>query len=167
MIVELRAENEGLRAEGESEAEASVPGFVKPNKHKDKRERPKKTRRQRAAEQNAHAARKKEPAAQVTEIREHALECSPDCHYKLRGRSIAGRRQVIDLPVMPALRVVEHGVIKRWSPACKSWHVPKLDLSSEVLGQGRMGHGIASKVSWLRTTLRLPVKMVQRQLDQI
>ncbi len=68
---------------------------------------------------------------------------------------------------MPALQVVEHQVIKRWCPKCKKWHVPKLDLSSEVLGQGRIGHGIASLVSWLRTTLRLPVKSVQTLLQQI
>lgn len=141
------------------------PGFVKPNKHKEKREQPKKTRRQRAAEQNA--GRKKEAASQVTQIQQHGLERCPGCNYKLEGQSIARRRQVIDLPVMPALQVVEHQVIKRWCPKCKKWHVPVLDLSNEVLGQGRMGHGIASLVSWLRTTLRLPVKLVQAVLQQI
>jgi transposase len=74
---------------------------------------------------------------------------------------------VIDLPVMPGIEVVEHQVIKRWCPKCKKWHMPALDLSNEVLGQGRMGHGIASLVSWLRTTLRLPVKLVQAVLQQI
>jgi hypothetical protein len=58
-------------------------------------------------------------------------------------------------------------VIKRWCPVCHVWHTPKLDLSGEVVGQGRMGHGIASLVSWLRTTLRLPVKLVQTLLVQI
>ncbi|NJM39332.1 MAG: IS66 family transposase [Anaerolineae bacterium] len=143
----------------------SPPTFVKPNTHKEKRAHPKKTRRQRAAEQNA--GRKKEPASQVTQIHQHGLDRCPGCDYKLSGESIARRRQVIDLPVMPALQVVEHQVIKRWCPKCKKWHVPVLDLSSEVLGQGRMGHGIASLVSWLRTTLRLPVKLVQDLLQQI
>lgn len=122
-------------------------------------------RRKRAVEQNA--GRKKEAAEQITEIRQHALDRCPKCDYKLSGQSIARRRQVIDLPVMPALQVVEHQVIKRWCPKCQAWHTPKLDLSDEVLGQGRMGHGIASMVSWLRTTLRLPVKMVQTVLQQI
>jgi zinc-finger binding domain of transposase IS66 len=142
IIVGLRAEIEAMRSEG---SVTHQPVFVKPNAHKEKREHPKKTRRQRAAEQNA--ARKKEPAAQVTEIRQHALERCPECNYKLSGQSIARRRQVIDLPPMPALQVVEHQVIKRWCPKCQTWHTPKLDLSSEVLGQGRMGHGIASMVS--------------------
>ena len=160
IIVGLRAKIETLESGG-----SKPPTFVKPNTHKQKREHPKKTRRQRAAEQNA--ARKKEPAAQVTEIRQHALERCPECDYKLSGQSIARRRQVIDLPPMPALQVVEHQVIKRWCPACKVWHMPKLDLSGEVLRQGRMGHGIASLVSWLRTTLRLPVKSVQTLVWQI
>jgi transposase len=160
IIGELRAEIDALR-----KSESPPATFVKPNTHKEKRSRPKKTRRQRAVEQNA--ARKKEPASQVTEIRQHALERCPGCDYKLSGKSIARRRQVIDLPVMPALQVVEHQVIKRWCPKCKKWHVPVLDLSNEVLGQGRMGHGIASLVSWLRTTLRLPVKRVQNLLQKI
>jgi hypothetical protein len=162
IIVGLRAEIEALRA---GSSETQPPAFVQPNRHKEKRSQAKKTRRQRAVEQNA--GRKKEPPTQVTEIRQHALERCPTCNYKLRGKSIARRRQVIDLPPMPALRVVEHQVIKRWCPVCQTWHMPKLDLSGEVLGQGRMGHGIASLVGWLRTTLRLPVKLVQTVLQQL
>lgn len=160
IIVGLRAEIEGLVGSA-----AQPATFVKPNTHKEKRAHSKKTRRQRAAEQNA--ARKKEPASQVTEIRQHALERCPGCNYKLSGHTIARRRQVIELPPMPALQVIEHQVIKRWCPKCKTWHTPKLDLSHEVLGQSRMGHGIASLVSWLRTTLRLPVKLVQTLVWQI
>lgn len=166
IIAGLRAEIEALRGSGGSDGQAPV--FVKPNRHPDKhahRARPKKTRRQRAAEQNA--VRKKEPPEQVTEIRQHALERCPTCDYKLSGHSIARRRQVIDLPPMPGLQVVEHQVLKRWCPVCKVWHVPKLDLSGEVLGHGRLGHGIASLVSWLRTTLRLPVKLVRTLVWQI
>lgn len=172
IITGLRAENVGLRAENErlrgNQPEPQTPTFVKPNKHADKqahRARVKKTRRQRAAEQNA--ARKKEPPERVTEIRQHALERCPVCDYKLSGHSIARCRQVIDLPVMPALQVVEHQVIKRWCPKCQTWHMPKLNLSGEVLGQGRIGHRTASLVSWLRTTLRLPVKQVQTLLAQL
>jgi hypothetical protein len=166
MIASLQAELEALRGSGGGDGSAAA--FVKPNKHSDKhahRARPKKTRRQRVAEQNA--ARKKEPPERVTEIRQHALERCPTCDYKLSGHSIARRRQVIDLPPMPALQVVEHQVIKRWCPVCKAWHAPKLDLSGEVLGQRRLGHGIASLVSWLRTTLRLPIKLVQALVWQI
>ena len=138
------------------------PSFVKANKHSQKREHPHKTRRQRAAEQNG--ARKKSPP---TELRQHALERCPDCHYKLNGQSIARRREVIDIPEMPRPEVVEHQVIKRWCPKCHKWHSPKLDLSAEVLGQGRIGHRTATLVSWLRTAMRLPVKQVQQLLQQV
>lgn len=128
-----------------------------PDTHSQKRGRERRTRRERAAEQNA--GRKKVPPTQVTEIQLHALERCATRDYKLSGPSVLRRRQVIDLPAMTALQVVDHRVIKRWCPVCQMWHVPKLDLSGDVMGQGRIGHGIASLVSWLRTTLRLPVKL--------
>ncbi len=169
IIADLRAQIaallDGNSNNGHPGSPTPLAANIKPNTHKHKRGRERKTRRQRAAEQNA--ARKKEPPERVTQIRQHALERCPVCDYKLSGRSIARRRQVIDLPVMPALEVVEHQIIKRWCPKCQTWHVPKLDLSGEVLGQGRIGHRAASLVSWLRATLRLPVKQVQTLLAQI
>ncbi len=162
-IVKLRAELEAFRGQ---QRDDNVPSFVNPNTHQHKRDKTnKKTRRQRAAEQNA--ARRREPP---TEVQQHALERCPACQYPLRGHSIARRRQVIELPVMPAVpavRVIEHQVLKRWCPVCQKWHTPKLDLSGEVLGQRRVGHGVAGLVCWLRTTLRLPVAMVRRLLKQI
>ena len=102
-----------------------------------------------------------------TQIRKHALDHCPDCNYNRSGQSVARRREVIDLPVLPPLQVTEHQVIKRWCPKCKKWHSPQLDLSGEVLGQSRIGHRAASMVSWLRTTMRLPVKLVQTLLQQV
>lgn len=157
---QLRAEIEALRAQHQDD---DLPPFVKPNTHKHKRDKTgKKTRRRRAAEQNAARRR-----AASTEVQQHALDRCPDCQYPLRGQSIARRRQVIELPVMPPVRVIEHQVLKRWCPVCQKWHVPKLDLSSEVLGRRRVGHGVAGLVCWLRTTLRLPVAMVRLLLKQI
>ena len=123
VIGELRQEIKTLK-----EGDKKPPTFVKANKHGEKGKQPHKTRKKRAAEQNA--ARKKMIA---TEIRKHALEHCPDCHYKLSGQSVARRREVIDLPVMPPLQVIEHQVIKRWCPKCKKWHTPQLDVSSEVM----------------------------------
>src|ERR1700694_1096681 len=106
---QLRKEIEVLKGDG-----ARPSAFVKANTHREKRQPAPKPRRKRAAEQNG--VRKKAPP---TEIQQHAVEYCPDCHYKLRGHSIARRREVIDLPVMPAVQVVEHQVIKRWCPKCK------------------------------------------------
>ena len=163
LIEQLHEEQEALRQQKRATS-TPTPTFVKPNTHKEKGDRPRKTRRQRAAEQSEKAVRRRETP---TEIRRHALDRCPDCGYALHGESVARRRQVIDLPEMPAVQVVEHQVIKRWCPACQAWHRPRLDLSDTVLGRRRMGHRITSLVSWLRTALRLPVASVQTMLKQV
>lgn len=48
-----------------------------------------------------------------------------------------------------------------WCPSCAVWRSPQLDLKGQVLGQGRLGVGIASLVAYLRTTLRLGVRQIQ------
>lgn len=167
MIERLQAENGALRKgehSGERSGSPATSTFVKPNTHKDKREHPRKTRRQRAAEQSARAVRRREPP---TEVQQHALDSCPECQYPLRGHSIARRRQVIELPEMPPVRVIEHQVIKRWCPVCQKWYVPTLDLSDEVLGHRRMGHQVASLVCWLRTAMRLPVASVRTLLQHL
>ena len=40
----------------------------------------------------------------------------------------------------------------------------ELDLAGQVLGQGRIGVRVASLVSYLRTTLRLPFRAIQAHL---
>jgi DNA repair exonuclease SbcCD ATPase subunit len=151
----LKKENEELKAEivslteviaklrtelGQKDDKETKPRLVvKANKHKEKGKQPHKTRKKRAAEQNA--ARKK---SAPTEIRKHALDRCPDCNNKLSGESVARRREVIDLPVMPPVQVTEHQVIKRWCRKCQKWHMSQLDLSSEVWG--KVGSGTAQPV---------------------
>jgi hypothetical protein len=88
----------------------------------------------------------------------------PDCAYPLRGESLDYRREVIELPPPPPVEVIEHQVVKRWCPRCERWRSPHLDLSGQVLGQGRIGVRVAALVAYLRTTLRLPVRQVQTYL---
>src|SRR5512137_1225452 len=133
------------------------PAFVKPNRPLPSE--PKKPRKKRAVEHNTSRKR-----AQPTRIERHVLELCPDCGYRLRGESLAYSREVIELPPPPPVDVIEHQVIKRWCPHCEAWHSPKLNLSGQVIGQGRIGVGIASLVSYLRTTLRLPFRGIQRYL---
>jgi transposase len=92
------------------------------------------------------------------------VEHCPDCNYRLSGESIAYTREVIELPPPQPVDVIEHQVIKRWCPYCETWHSPKLNLSGQVIGQGRIGVRIASLVSYLRTTLRLPFRGIQSYL---
>jgi transposase len=133
------------------------PPFVKPNKPKP--DAPKGPRKKRAAEHN-RGRRCETP----TRTEPHALEHCPDCNYLLRGSSIDYRRQVIELPPPQPVEVVEHQVIKRWCPACQRWHSPKLDLSGQVFGQGRIGVRIASLIAFLALVLRVPVRRIQAYL---
>jgi transposase len=133
------------------------PTFVKPNRPQPSE--PKKPRKKRAVEHNTSRKR-----AQPTRIERHVLEQCPDCGYRLRGESLAYSREVIEIPPPQPVDVIEHQVIKRWCPHCETWHSPKLNLSGQVIGQGRIGVRIASLVSYLRTTLRLPFRGIQRYL---
>lgn len=133
------------------------PTFVKPNRPQSSE--PRKPRKKRAGEHNKSRKR-----AQPTQIARHVLERCPDCNYRLRGESIAYTREVIELPAPQPVDVIEHQVIKRWCPHCATWHSPKLNLAGQVIGQGRIGVRIASLVSYLRTTLRLPFRAIQSYL---
>lgn len=136
------------------------PPFVKRNRPP--RTDPPKSRKKRASTQNK--SRKRE---EPTRIERHALENCPDCNYRLRGESVDYTRQVIEIPAPQPVEVIEHQVIKRWCPHCNKWHSPQLDLSDQVIGQRRVGVRIASLVSYLRTTLRLPVRQVQTYLETL
>lgn len=133
------------------------PSFVKPNRPT--ASEPKKERKKRAAEHNK-ARKRSEP----TRIEQHVLERCPDCNYRLWGKSIDYRREVIEIPAPQPVEVIEHQVIKRLCPHCGKWCRPKLDLTGQVIGQGRIGVRVASLVSYLRTTMRLPIRAIQAYL---
>ena len=171
----LRAENKALQEEvallreelsvaqeriGELERGRKAPSFVKANQPKRTGER--KPRCKRRAEQTGSRKR-----AVPTKVVRHVLKRCPDCGYKLRGKSIARRRQVIDLPPPQAVQVTEHQVIKRWCPHCERWQSPKLDLRGQVLGQGRIGVNVVSLIAYLRTRLRLPYRQIGEYLETV
>jgi len=132
------------------------PAFVKPNRPPREAKGP---RKKRAAEHNTSRKR-----AEPTRSERHVLERCPDCDYRLSGESIDYTREVIELPPPQPVEVIEHQVIKRWCPHCAGWRSPKLDLTGQVIGQGRIGVRVASLVSYLRTTLRLPFRAIQSYL---
>lgn len=136
------------------------PPFVKPNQPKP--DEPKRPRKKRAAQHN-RGRRCETP----TRTEPHALEQCPDCHYPLRGSSIDYTRQVIELPPPQPVEIIEHQVIKRWCPACQRWHSPKLDLSGQVFGQGRIGVRIASLIAFLALVLRVPIRRIQAYLRSL
>jgi len=139
------------------ESRREPPAFVKPNRPE--RSAGKGPRKKRAAEHNTSRQR-----AEPTRIARHALARCPDCDSSLRGERIDYTREVIELPPPAAVEVIEHQVIKRWCPHCQKWHSPQLDLTGQGFGQGRIGVRIVSLVSYLRTTLRLPFRVIQSHL---
>jgi transposase len=132
------------------------PAFVKPNRPTRESKGP---RKKRAAEHNTSRKR-----AEPTRIEQHVLERCPECNYRLSGESIDYTREVLELPPPQPIEVIEHQVIKRWCPCCGHWQRPRLDLTGQVIGQGRIGVRVASLVSYLRTTLRLPFRAIQSYL---
>jgi len=173
-VVVLRAENAELRRQltvavtriaeleqGIEHASAQhAPSFVKANRPKRKTTDGKRKKR---APQHNTSRRRQEP----TRSERHALDRCPVCTYPLRGDSIDYTRQVIEIPPPPPVEITEHQVIKRWCPHCETWRSPQLDLSQQVLGQGRIGVRLASLVAWLHTTVRLTVEQIQRYLDAV
>ncbi len=168
-VAALQVENEQLREELEAvlgrvgELERGKRGRavkVKPNRAP--REGPRKPRKRRAAEHNTSRKR-----MAPTRVERHALERCPKCTYRLSGESIDYTREVVELPEPQPVEVIEHQVIKRWCAHCEAWYSPRLDLSGQVFGQGRIGVRIASLVAYLRTTLRMPVRGVQEYLHTI
>ena len=134
------------------------PAFVKPNVP----ERPKPPRKKRAPEHN-HARRLETP----TQIVEHRLQYCPTCQGRLSGVHLGRRRQVVDLPPPSPVEVTEHQVFRGWCSFCQAWREARLDLAGQVLGQGRIGVGIASLVAHLRLVVRAPVRVIQAWLSSV
>lgn len=164
----LRAENAELRQqlavalerivvlEAQLKQRGDPPAFVKPRRQKAPSGG---LRKQRAAEHNTSRKR-----MQPTRIERHGLVRCPECQYRLTGESLDYSREVIELPPPQPVEVIEHQVVKRWCPHCTCWRSPRLDLSGQVFGHGRIGVRVGALVAYLRTTLRLPVRQVQQYL---
>lgn len=151
VIAQLSAELDKYRNE--------TPSFVKPNTSKSKDKAQKQPRRKRAKDQNG--ARRRETPTQTIQ---HKVEQCPTCAYPLQHPQLALRRQVIELPPPQPVQVTEHQLYKSWCPRCERWHQAHVDLSTEVMGQSRMGVRIASLIAYLRTSLRMPVRLIREYL---
>jgi transposase len=134
------------------------PAFVKANAPA----RAPKERKKRAPEHNR--ARRLEPPTRVVE---HRIERCPACQGRLSALTVARRRQVVDLLPPPPVEVSEHQVYQGWCSYCRTWRAAPLDLRGQVLGQGRLGVGIASLVAHLRTALRLPIRQIRAYLADL
>jgi transposase len=152
-IAELEAQVAALTAK-----KTPPPAFVKANRPA----RPAKERAKRASEHN-HARRREVPTRTV----EQAIIHCPDCGGALGGVHVGRVRQVVELAPPPPVEITEYQVQRGWCSACEQWREARLDLRGQVLGQGRLGVGIAALVAHLRTVLRLPVRAIQILLADV
>ena len=134
--------------------------FVKANVAKPKAEQ--KQPKKREAKHN-HGRPREAPTLTV----DHLIKYCPVCTSALGGISVARRRQVIELPPPPPVEVTEHVVFHGWCSQCGTWREAPLDVSREVVGQGRFGVKIASLITYLRTVMRLPVRQIQAYLASL
>ncbi len=90
----------------------------------------------------------------------HALDACPICGVPLVGGSVKRRREVIEVPLVPAV-VTEHVVLERCCPHCRVRHTPAVALGAATVGKQRFGVGLVSLIATLREEARLPVATIQ------
>ena len=96
----------------------------------------------------------------------HAAAVCPACATPLTGGWAAWRREVIELPAAP-VQVVEHVVLTRRCPSCRTTTTPSPDLGDAVVGKQRLGIGLLSLIVTLREVGRLPVRTIQWYLRTV
>jgi transposase len=133
------------------------PPSFKANRPQPARPRPERKRRG-----HNFARRREEPTHTVT----HALDACPDCGAALSGGEVVGRRQIIDVPLLPAT-ITEHVTLARHCRDCQTTHRPAVDLSTEVLGQQRVSLRLMALIVVLREHNRLPFGQIQRYLKTV
>lgn len=157
-VMELKAEVAELRTKLGGGNGSGTPDWVKPNR----KERRAAEREERKKRKHSFTRRREEP----TEIVEHTVETCPDCGMKLSGGWVSKIRQVIEMPEV-TVRVIEHRAIARKCGVCGKTHIPKIDLSGQVIGRKRFGIKLISFVAELRTVCRMPIKQIQGLLKAL
>jgi hypothetical protein len=106
-----------------------------------------------------HGFARRRTATPTRQVRHAAAQC-PACGTALRGGWVQRRREVIDLPVVPA-EVVEHLIIARQCPVCDRRIVPSGALADVTVGRQRLGARLVSFIATLREVGRMPARTVQ------
>jgi hypothetical protein len=140
---------------GERPRPAGMPG-LKPASPPARPPRPRKRRAR------GFGRRRMEPTARQV----HAVARCPLCAVPLRGRAVKRTREVIEVPLAPAV-VTEHVYVERRCPVCRGRWVPEPGLAGLVCGQGRLGVGLVSLIATLREVGRWPVATIQWYLEAV
>ena len=145
-IAELEEEVARLRG-----GKSSAPLWIRPSVQK-KEKAPRKKRKKSFARKNLPPTR----------VIYYALDECPKCGRKLAGESVKWRHQVMELPQVK-VEVTDHLFVERRCGVCKKrWTPdPEVALAGVVVGKKRMGIGLMSLISHLKTVCRVPVDQVQ------
>jgi transposase len=138
---------------GEDEPGGSAPSGMPGLKPTQPARRPRSARRKRA---HGFVRRRMPPTHRVA----HALAECPRCGAPLAGGSLKRTREVIEVPVAPAV-VTEHAYVERRCRRCGHRAVPAPDLAGVVVGRGRLGVGLVGLIATLREEARLPIATIQ------
>ena len=150
-VASLQSEVDRLKSQL-SGGKVSPPLWVKANRPE--REKPERKRRT----QSFVRTRQK-----PTEILVDVCETCPDCGRRLTGGWSHRVREVIEIPETP-VTVTEHRIVARRCGVCGTRCIPVVDLSSEVLGQRRVGVRLMSLIAWLHVVGRVPLRRIQALL---
>jgi transposase len=131
-----------------------LPSFVKPNVKKKKRQAKRKRR------EHGFFRKLETP----TETIFHSFDACPDCGEKHLGKpSVSYTRQIIDIP-KAVYDVIEHVIFKRYCFNCEKRVSPKVDLSSFVIGKGRIGINLMAAVFTMKEEADMTVNKIQKHL---
>src|ERR1700722_7123951 len=106
-----------------------LPSFVKANVKKKKRQAKRKQR------EHGFSRKMETPTRAVFH----------SCNAHLGKPSVSYTRQIIDIP-RAAYEVIEHVIFKRYCFTCERRISPKVDLSSFVVGKGRIGINLMAAI---------------------
>lgn len=151
-----RLEERIRELEGGSGKAQGMPG------HKPATSTPASSPRPRRARATNFARQRATPTQQVV----HVLEHCPICQTPLAGGSVKRTREVIEIPLAPAL-ITEHVYLERCCGGCGRRATPGTDLAGIVVGQSRLGVGLVALIATLREEARLPYRAIQQVLASV
>ncbi len=138
------------RGDGSSK---QIPSFVKANIKKKGR------KGQRLLREHGFSRKLDTPTKRIF----HSFEFCPNCHGTLGKPSVSYRRQIIDIPPV-SVEITEHVIFKRYCFSCRKRFYPSVDLSSQVLGKGRIGINLMAKIATMREEENLSINQIRADL---
>jgi len=137
---------------------ALKPDWVKPNR----KERRESERAERKKREESFFRRCETP----TQVICHAVQNCPNCNRELSGGWVHDRRQVIEIP-NTTVEIIEHVLIARRCGVCGKRHIPKLELSGQVLGKCRFGIRLMSVIASMAIECRMPYRIIKKTLESL